>query len=122
MLIKSITSTPSFLAGDKTIIRELLHPANDPVGNNYSLAHASLAVGEASLPHVLKKSAEVYVILQGRGEMHIDGQKRELDSGDIVHIPGGAEQHIINIGAVELQFLCIVDPPWAEADEAVLKS
>lgn len=121
MFIKSIKDTPSFLAGDHTQIREILHPNNDPIPLNYSLAHATVGVGAASLPHILKRSSEVYVILQGEGEMYIDGQTAPLKTGDLLYVPAGANQHIVNTGTVELQFLCIVDPPWAEQDEEVLE-
>ncbi|MEM1319762.1 MAG: cupin domain-containing protein [Bacteroidota bacterium] len=121
MYLKSFQDCPAFLAGDHTQIRELLHPNKDTVPLNYSLAHASVGAGEASLPHILKRSSEVYVILQGEGEMHIDGETAPLKTGQLVYIPAGAKQHIVNTGTLELQFLCIVDPPWAELDEEVLE-
>jgi mannose-6-phosphate isomerase-like protein (cupin superfamily) len=119
MIFKSKDKVPSFIAGDKTIIRELLHPKNDNIDINYSLAHARVEVGEASLPHILHQSSELYYILQGRGEAFIGEETWNLEVGDFVEIPAGVNQWIRNIGAVPLDFLCIVSPPWSADQEEV---
>ena len=67
MFKKSLSDIPSFIAGDKTIIKEFVHPKNDVVDVNYSLAHAMVEVGKASEPHILTKSSELYVVLEGEG-------------------------------------------------------
>jgi mannose-6-phosphate isomerase-like protein (cupin superfamily) len=66
-------------------------------------------------------SSEVYYIIEGRGEMHIDDDCAVLESGDLVEIPPGAVQWIRNVGETDLVFLCIVDPAWCAEDEEILK-
>lgn len=119
MLLKWIEEVHAFTAGDETKIREVLHPKNETLDLPYSLAHASLEPGERSLPHRLRSSAEVYVILEGRGMVICDGEQREVGPGAVVLIPAGAEQYAINSGQVTFRFLCIVSPPWSEDDEVV---
>ncbi|MBU0507645.1 cupin domain-containing protein [bacterium] len=119
MFVKSLESCKPFVAGDRTILRELLHPLRDPVGIRYSLAHAKLAVGKWSDLHVLTTS-EVYYILAGRGTMEIDGAQREVGPGDAVYIPPEARQRILSLGPADIEFLCIVDPAWRAEDETVL--
>ena len=119
MLIKTIADIPSFIAGDKTIIQEVLHPKNDDAAINYSLAHASVNIGEQSIPHRLK-STEVYIILNGKGKVHIDDSEAIIEAGQLVFIPAEALQWIENIGETSLDFLCIVEPSWKAADEIVL--
>ncbi len=119
MLIKTIADIPSFIAGDKTIIKEVLHPKNDAAQINYSLAHATVNVGEKSIPHKLK-STEVYIILNGKGKVHIDEEEAIIQAGQLVFIPAKALQWIENIGDTSLDFLCIVEPSWKAADEIVL--
>jgi mannose-6-phosphate isomerase-like protein (cupin superfamily) len=118
MFIKHLNDCPEFEAGDKTILKEVAHPSNDgwPIG--YSLAHARLPVGAASLPHRLK-SSELYYILEGEGLMHIDGEEKKVAKGTVLLVPGAAEQYIKNTGSTELVFLCIVEPFWQEVDEKV---
>lgn len=119
MLHKVLKDIPQFLAGDETVLREILHPKNDEVDMNYSIAHAVLPIGKASLPHILNERSEVYFILQGEGEMHINQETKTLRKGDTVFIPAGAEQWIKNIGDGELEFLAMVSPPWTEESEEV---
>jgi len=120
MITKSISKIPGFEAGDLTWIKELLHPKNDQIPLNYSLAHASLAANTASIPHVLHANSEVYILLKGKGRVYIDEDEKELEAGELVFIPKGARQYIVNTGTEELQFLCIVSPPWSADEEEVL--
>ena len=106
-----------FKASDGTNICELLHPGREMLDLPYSIAHAILETGAASLPHRLKTSSEVYFILEGNGEMHIDSEQAEVGAGQAVLIPPGSWQHIRNTGKVDLKFLCIVHPMWHAEDE-----
>ena len=119
MFVKNLEKIESFIAGDKTIIKEFVHPKNDGVDLNYSLAHAVVNVGEASEPHILHKSSELYVILAGVGELHVDSEVSILRGGEAALVPAAATQWIKNVGAVDLTFYVIVSPPWSEAEEEV---
>ena len=55
---------------------------------------------------------QVYVILQGRGLMHIDDEAAEVGPGDAIVIPAGSTQWIDNTGESVLGFLALVNPPW----------
>ncbi len=118
MLIRKLSECEEFIAGDGTRLRELLHPDKQPINLRYSLAHAIVPVGQTSLPHSLTTS-EVYYILQGKGEMHINEEQQIVEAGDAVYIPPNAKQYIHNFGDKALIFICIVDPAWRQADETV---
>ncbi len=118
MLIRKLAACDEFIAGDGTRLRELLHPDKQPLDLRYSLAHAVLPVGQTSTPHALKTS-EVYYLLSGRGEMHIDGEVQSVEPGDAVYIPPNARQFIRNSGDDPLVFICLVDPAWRLEDETV---
>jgi mannose-6-phosphate isomerase-like protein (cupin superfamily) len=117
MLIRDIKKSNYFDAVDETVLSELLHPKNEGVKLDFSIAHAVLKPGKSSLPHVLKESVEVYYILEGIGEMHIDLEMETVESGQAVYIPTKKSQWIKNIGSGDLKLLCIVSPPWKEDDE-----
>ena len=121
MLIRTLADCEEFIAGDRTRLRELLHPDKQPLDLRYSLAHATVASGETSTPHALTTS-EVYYILQGEGEMHIGGEVATVKPGDAIYIPPQARQYIENIGTEPLIFLCIVDPAWQARDEIVFEA
>jgi len=120
MFIRRFDECEEILAGDHTVLRELLHPDKAELGPvRYSLAHAKLAPGVGSLLHRMMTS-EVYYIVQGRGLMYIDDEEAEVWPGDTVYIPPGAAQYITNVGPDELVFLAIVEPAWRAEDEVVL--
>ncbi|MDP4281332.1 MAG: cupin domain-containing protein [Bacteroidota bacterium] len=120
MFIKDLAECQEFIAGDDTILRELLHPDKQPLDLRYSLAHAVLHPGKTSYKHRLKTS-EVYYILEGKGIMHIDKEVKEVHPGQAVYIPPMSWQFIHNPGPEILKFICIVDPAWRKEDEEIEK-
>ncbi|MHA7111191.1 cupin domain-containing protein [Sunxiuqinia elliptica] len=118
MHIKDLKDCEEFIAGDNTILRELLHPDKADLKLRYSLAHAVLNPGLSSQLHSLKTS-EVYYILEGEGLMHIDQEKQMVYPGQAIYIPPHAKQYITNTGKTDLKFICIVDPAWRIEDEEV---
>ncbi|MDX2099171.1 MAG: cupin domain-containing protein [Leptolyngbyaceae cyanobacterium bins.59] len=121
MFVQKLAECPEFIAGDGTQLRELLHPDKQPLELRYSLAHAIVPVGQTSIPHSLTTS-EVYYILQGQGEMHIDKDVQTVEPGDAIYIPPNAKQYIRNSGQEPLVFICIVDPAWRKEDETVYEA
>lgn len=119
MNIRDFRECKEFLAGDKTALRELLNARTMANADfRYSLAHATVKVGDSSILHALKTS-EVYYILEGEGEMHIGDEVATVHAGQAIVIPPSAKQYIRNIGTTDLKFLCIVDPAWRKEDEMV---
>ncbi len=117
MFIKDIKRSRYFKAIDETVLCELIHPKNDGVKMDFSIAHAVLKPGTSSLPHTLTGCIEVYYIIGGIGEMYIDLEKKIVESGQAVYIPSNTRQWIKNIGNDDLMFLCIVSPPWGSDEE-----
>lgn len=109
--------TPTVIAGDKTLLKELLNPEKEET-IRYSLAHAVVKVGQSSIPHQLSGS-EVYYILSGDGLMIIDEETEKVETGDVVVISPNSIQHIKNIGNVDLVFLAICDPAWQDQVETI---
>ncbi|TXT56927.1 MAG: Mannose-6-phosphate isomerase [Candidatus Thorarchaeota archaeon] len=123
MLIRKFDDCEEIIANDETRLRELLNPAHEksPLKMQYSIAHAIVEPGKASIPHLIEGSSEVYFILHGRGLMHIEDETVLVYPGDTIYIPPGAVQYIENDGKTELAFLCLVSPPWtAERDKVAI--
>jgi mannose-6-phosphate isomerase-like protein (cupin superfamily) len=118
MLVRKLMDCPEFVAGDGTLLRELLHPAKQSLSLRYSLAHATVAIGQTSIAHSLTTS-EVYYILSGTGKMHINEETQTVEPGDAIYIPPNAKQFLQNTGSDPIVFICIVDPAWKEKDETV---
>jgi mannose-6-phosphate isomerase-like protein (cupin superfamily) len=116
VLVRRSAACPEIIANDGCRLRELLHPAHDGSGLPYSLALAVVAPGRATHPHWLVQQ-EVYLVLRGRGRMHIGAEVDELGPGDCVVIPPQARQWIENCGTGELAFVALVSPPWRAEDD-----
>ncbi len=120
MFISDLQQCEEFIAGDSTILREILHPDKAELSLRYSLAHAVLKRGATSQAHSLTTS-EVYYILEGKGRMHINDETALVTPGQTIYIPPRAKQFIENVGETDLKFLCIVDPAWRKEDETVFE-
>jgi len=120
MVIKDLQKCAEITAGDNSILRELLNPLKEDIATRYSLAHARVEPGEFTLAHRLK-SAEVYYIMEGRGEMYVDQEREGISAGQAIYIPPGSIQKIQNTGMSDLIFLCIVDPAWKPEDEELVE-
>ncbi len=119
MLIKDNAQANYFMALDKTLLCELLHPEREP-GNlkmGYSLAQAVLKPGRSSLPHKLKTASEVYYILEGEGLLVIGEESERVRPGQAIYIPPDSVQFLRNTGEQDLKFLCLVFPPWRIEEE-----
>jgi mannose-6-phosphate isomerase-like protein (cupin superfamily) len=118
MYIKRVCDCPLFIAGDTSHLREILNPRKHEIQTHYSLAWAMVKPSQKTLAHTLTNS-EVYVVLKGTGQIHINNEESVVHEGDTIYIPPGAVQFIENIGNENLEFLCIVDPAWQPEVEQI---
>jgi mannose-6-phosphate isomerase-like protein (cupin superfamily) len=119
MLTRTLSECQEFLAGDHTVLRELLHPGKQAVQLGYSLAHGKLAAGRRSKRHKLA-SSEVYYFIAGRGTLTVDGNTHPVEAGSVIYVPPGGTQSLENTGTADIEFLCLVDPAWRVEDEEVI--
>lgn len=119
MKIIDLLDCEEFVAGDGSLLRQLLHPDKISIASRYSLCHAVVRSGQSTKPHRLRTS-EVYYILEGEGVIFIDDESAAVRPGMLVYIPPLSTQHIKSTGTSDLTFICIVDPAWREEDEEIL--
>lgn len=113
MTVQNLAAQPPFVTKDGSTIRSILDRTNAPV-QNQSLAEARVAAGERTERHYHKIAEELYFILEGAGEIELDGEHRSVRSGDAILIPAGAWHAI---AATEpLRFLCCCAPPYSHED------
>jgi mannose-6-phosphate isomerase-like protein (cupin superfamily) len=104
-----------FTTKDGSTIRELLGLETAPV-RSQSLAEATLAPGSATQRHYHADSEELYYVLEGQGEMEVDGERSRVGPGDAVLIPAGSWHQIVAHDGGELRFLCCCAPPYRHED------
>lgn len=113
MEIRNLGAQAPFTTADGSTIRSILDRSNAPV-QQQSLAEATLRAGQSTQRHHHKLSEEIYFILEGGGEMEVDGEQREVGAGDAILLPPGAS-HVIR-ARTPLRFLCCCAPPYSHED------
>jgi mannose-6-phosphate isomerase-like protein (cupin superfamily) len=104
----SISAARPFTTKDGSTIRELHHTEAQ------SLAEATLEPGQATERHYHARTEEIYFLVEGVGEMELDGEQRRVEPGDAILIPPGAWHQITAVAT--LRFLCCCSPPYADED------
>jgi mannose-6-phosphate isomerase-like protein (cupin superfamily) len=107
--IRSYDRAEPFTTKDGSTIRELMRAANQ------TLAEATLEPGQRTERHYHAESEELYYLVEGTGEMEIDGERSQVGPGDAILVPPGA-WHQITAGDAELRFLCCCAPGYQHAD------
>ncbi|HEX4747290.1 MAG TPA: cupin domain-containing protein [Gaiellaceae bacterium] len=101
-------ATP-FVTKDGSTIREYHHTERQ------SLAEASLDPGASTRRHYHASSEEIYLLVEGGGELEVDGERRSVAAGDAVVIPPGAS-HRLTAGDRGARLLCCCVPPYSDED------
>jgi mannose-6-phosphate isomerase-like protein (cupin superfamily) len=113
MTVQNLSAQPAFITKDGSTIRSILDRTNAPV-QNQSLAEARVPAGGRTARHYHKIAEEFYFILEGAGEIELDGEYRTVRSGDAILIPSGAWHTIV--ATESLRFLCCCAPPYSHED------
>jgi len=114
VIVRTLAEAEAFTTADGSTIRELLGLPTAPV-QNQSLAEATLAPGQATERHYHAESEEIYYVVEGSGDMELDGDNRQVAVGDAVLIPPGA-RHQIRADAAGVRFLCCCAPAYRHED------
>ena len=114
MEVRSRELAEPFTTKDGSTIRVLLD-ASLGGAVEQSLAEAWLEAGQATDRHYHAQTEEIYVLLDGEGELEVDGDRRRVGPGDAILIPAGA-WHQIRAGVAPVRFLCCCAPPYSDED------
>lgn len=115
MEIRNRNRAEAFTTLDGSTIRVLLD-ARLGGAREQSLAEATLAPGQATRRHYHARTEEIYAVLEGTGEMEVDGDRRPVGRGDAILIPPGARHEIRADETGELRFLCCCAPAYSDED------
>lgn len=65
--------------------------------------------GKATKGHEHEGIDEVYIVMDGRGELQLDEKRFPIDTGDIILIKGGQFHQTFNTTREDLVFICIFE-------------
>ncbi len=108
-----------FVAQDEAMVRELVSPRKSSI-KNQSIAEVRIPSGESVLEHFHKATEEVYYILSGRGQMHLEGETETVGSGDAIFIRPGQRHKIANHCKEDLVMLVVCSPSYTDDDQILL--
>ena len=115
MDVRTLRRAEPFTTADGSTIRVLVDAALTRA-RNQSLAEAALTGGQATRRHYHGETEEIYFLLDGAGEMEVDGERARVGPGDAILIPPGAWHQIRADEGAQLRFLCCCAPPYRDAD------
>lgn len=118
MDIRNLNEAPPFTTKDGSEIRELLAHRNSAI-RNQSLAEARLPVGGATQEHYHIRTEEIYYITNGTGRIRIDGEIRDVKTGDAIAILPGQMHKLWNTGTEILRLLCCCAPAYEHEDTII---
>jgi mannose-6-phosphate isomerase-like protein (cupin superfamily) len=121
MDIKNLGDVPSFITKDGSEIRELLAHRNSII-RNQSLAEARLPAGASTQEHYHIKTEEIYYITHGAGRIRIEGETRDVKTGDAIAIPPGRKHKLWNSGNEMLRLLCCCAPAYEHDDTVITEN
>lgn len=74
-----------------------------------------LGPGQEQRPHTHGGQDKIYVVLEGRARVTVEGQEETLEAGEAVVAPAGKAHGVKNAGDAPLLALVVVTPPPAHA-------
>lgn len=77
---------------------------------NFSIGYVTLEPHGGQVPWHNQEQEEVYLVLEGRGEMCLDAERMEMRAGQAVYIPPGKFHQLTNIDAAPLKMLYCYGP------------
>lgn len=78
-------------------------------GNNLTLSSTFLRANQKTNGHAHTGQEEVYMFIDGEGEMQIDDERFPVKAGDVICIEDGEFHRVFNTGHLGLYFVCVFD-------------
>jgi mannose-6-phosphate isomerase-like protein (cupin superfamily) len=98
----------NFPAGRRT--QNLAGGASPIQAAAFSLGHVTLEPNGGQVPWHNQEQEEIYLVLEGQGEMCLGEEKMALSTGQAVYIPPRVFHQLTNIGATPLRMIYCYGP------------
>ncbi len=76
----------------------------------FSLGYVTLDPNGGQVPWHNQQQEEVYLVLEGTGEMCLGSERQVMTNGQAVYIPSGVFHQLTNVGATPLKMLYCYGP------------
>jgi mannose-6-phosphate isomerase-like protein (cupin superfamily) len=85
------------------------------------LAAMSLWSGAHLGEEVHPNADEIFFVVQGKGQVNVDGRAEKAKRHDAIFIPAGCRHDVRNIGHRDLKLLCVSAPPSLRAHKRIYR-
>lgn len=103
------------------VIHKILN-TDDSGLKNVEVAMCIFSPGEIANFHYHDKMEEIYFLIEGEGEIELDGKWHKVNPEDCISIPIKTKHRIRNTSKdYSLRFLSINSPSWQEDDMKIIK-
>ena len=82
---------------------------NDFILTNLIVSTTTLHPSQNTTGHSHEDQEEVYMFVDGNGEMEVDDNKFNVKAGDVICIEDGEFHRVHNTGHLGLYFVCVFD-------------
>ncbi|HEX9786305.1 MAG TPA: cupin domain-containing protein [Opitutaceae bacterium] len=91
--------------------RGMIGQAGQPIAaKGFAMGYVVLEPKGGQVPWHNQEQEEIYMVLQGRGEICVDTERREIVGGQAVFLPPGKFHQLTNIGEEPLHMMYVYCP------------
>ncbi len=110
MIIADLSAIEGRVYPARRRTQNLVGGASPVQAANFSMGFVTLEADGGQVPWHNQAQEEVYFVLEGRGEMCLGEEKREVGAGQLVFIPPGVFHQMTNLGPAPLKMLYCYGP------------
>ena len=89
----------------------LLLARGDVAGDQLAATWVDVAPGGRQIPHH-HPEVQIYIIVAGRGRMRMGDEWKEVEAGELIHVPSEAMHGIENTGDIVLSYVSAATPAF----------
>lgn len=110
MTITDLAKTKGRTYPARRLTQNIVGGASAIQATNFSMGMVTLEPNGGQVPWHNHDQEEVYLVLEGTGEMCIDSERRKIHSGQTVYIPSGSFHQLTNISESPLRMVYCYGP------------
>lgn len=110
MIIADLSKTEGRTFPARRLTKNIAGGASPIQADTFSLGMVTLEPKGGQVPWHNHEQEEIYMVLEGKGEMCLGPERAELHGGQTVYIPSGRFHQLTNIGDTPLKFIYCYGP------------
>lgn len=111
MIIADIAAIPGRVFPARRWTRGLVGQGGQPIAaKGFAMGYVVLEPNGGQVPWHNQEQEEVYMVLEGRGEICVGGERREIIAGQAVFLPPTVFHQLTNVGDKPLHMMYIYCP------------